>query len=162
MCHVSHVTCHLSPVTCHLSPVNCHLSHVNFFLHYYKKKWHYKKYWSKWWSLLVEGLLSTGPTPSSLFLFNSKYPKSWWSPICSIIFFPPQLLVLTAFHCTTAPNTNKTCDHSDGKNLVYVLGTGLKPSFRQAFGSPGQRLHKQEAQRQWNVLRDSNNRFDPL
>ena len=47
-CHVSHVTCHVSHVTCHGS---------RFFL---------LLFWTKWWSLSVEGLLSTGPTPSSL------------------------------------------------------------------------------------------------
>ena len=51
MCHihVSHVTCHVSHVMCHISCVTCHVSHVTFFL-------------TKWWSLSVEGLLSTGPT----------------------------------------------------------------------------------------------------
>ena len=48
-----HVTCHLSHVTCHMSRVTCHVSK-----------------WTKWWSLSVEGLLSTGPTPSSLSLFT--------------------------------------------------------------------------------------------
>ena len=47
MCHVSHVTCHVSHFTCHVSRDIC-----NFFL-------------SKWWSLLVKGLLSKGPTPFS-------------------------------------------------------------------------------------------------
>ena len=49
-------TCHVSCVTCHVSCVLCHMSHVTciFFS------------LTKWWSLLVEGLLSTGPTPSSL------------------------------------------------------------------------------------------------
>ena len=47
MCHVSGVTCHVSCVTCYMSCVTC-----NFFL-------------TKWWSLLVAGLLSTGLTPSS-------------------------------------------------------------------------------------------------
>ena len=69
MCHVSHVTCHVSSVTCHLSPVTCHLSHVNkndftFFLF---KKITFRKNWTKQWSQLVQGLLSTEPTPSSFF-----------------------------------------------------------------------------------------------
>ena len=50
-CHVSRVTCHVSRVTCHMSRVTCHI----FFCFF----------WTKWWSLSVEGLLSTGPTPSS-------------------------------------------------------------------------------------------------
>ena len=45
---------HLSHVTCHMSCVMCHFSNVLFFL-------------TKLWSYLVEGLLPTGPTPSSFF-----------------------------------------------------------------------------------------------
>ena len=64
MCHVSYVTCHVSCVTCHVSRVTCHVSHVTchvsrvtcFFFCFF---------WIKWSSLSVEGLLSTGPTPSS-------------------------------------------------------------------------------------------------
>ena len=58
-CHVSHVTCHVSHVTCHVSHVTCHMSHVTFFIFFIF-------FFKKWWSLLVKGLLSTGPTPSSL------------------------------------------------------------------------------------------------
>ena len=47
--NMSHVTCRMAHVTCHMSRVTC-----NFFL-------------TKWWSSSVEGLLSTGPTPSSLY-----------------------------------------------------------------------------------------------
>ena len=53
MCHVSHVTCHMSHVMCHMS--------LLFF-------------WTNLWSLSVEGLLSTGPTPSSFYL----YPTCKW------------------------------------------------------------------------------------
>ena len=52
MCHVSRVKYHVSRVTCHMSHVMCHMSHFFFF-------------WTKCWSLSVEGLLLTGPTPSS-------------------------------------------------------------------------------------------------
>ena len=48
---MSHVICHVPCVTCHMSCVTCHMSHFFF---------------TKWWLLLVEGLLSMGPTPSSL------------------------------------------------------------------------------------------------
>ena len=70
MCHVSSVTCHMSPVICHLSPVTWQ----HFFLHFFfiKKRRSKKDFfssfkinWTKWWSWSVEGLLSTGPTPSS-------------------------------------------------------------------------------------------------
>ena len=56
-CHVSRVTCHVSRVTCHVSRVTCHMSFFFFFFFFL----------TKWSSLSVEGLLSTGPTPSSLF-----------------------------------------------------------------------------------------------
>ena len=40
-----------------------------------------KKNLTKWWSWLVEGLLSTGPTPSSLFVAilspNQNVPTRW-------------------------------------------------------------------------------------
>ena len=55
-----HVTCHVSCVFCHMSRVTCHIS--PFFL--------LLLFWTKWWSLLVEGLLSTGHTPSSLLTYS--------------------------------------------------------------------------------------------
>ena len=57
------VTCHMSHVTCHVSHVTCHLSNVTFFF-----------VRTKWWSLLVEGLLSIGPTTSSL-ISSTRRPK---------------------------------------------------------------------------------------
>ena len=57
MCHVSHVTCHMSHVTCHMSHVTCHMTCVTCHIFFFTKRW----------SLSVEGLLSTGPTPSSFF-----------------------------------------------------------------------------------------------
>ena len=56
---MSHVTCRMSCVMCHVSRVTCHMSHVTCLMSIF--------FVLKWWSLLVEGLLSTGPTPSSLF-----------------------------------------------------------------------------------------------
>ena len=50
--HPQHVTCHVSCVLCHISRVTSHMS--CFFVFFTNR-----------WSLLVEGLLSTGPTPSS-------------------------------------------------------------------------------------------------
>ena len=64
---MSHVICHMSGVRCHVSRVTC-----NIFLKYF---------FTKWWNFSGEGLLSTGPTPSSfytymdIFLFFLK----WWS-----------------------------------------------------------------------------------
>ena len=46
--NVSHVMCHMSHVTFHVSHVMCHMYLFLFF-------------WTKCWSLLVQGLLSTGP-----------------------------------------------------------------------------------------------------
>ena len=69
MCHMSSVTFHLSPVMCHLSPVTCQKRFKVFFT--FKK---FKVYFflfilqrilTKWGSYSVEGLLSTGHTPSS-------------------------------------------------------------------------------------------------
>ena len=54
-------TCHVSCVTCHVSLITCHMSCVTFF------------FLAKWWSLSVEGLFSTGPTPSSFF----SVPDYW-------------------------------------------------------------------------------------
>ena len=53
---MQHVTYDLSHVTCHMSYVMCHRHRSHFFL------------LTKLRSLLAEGLLSTGPTPSSCFL----------------------------------------------------------------------------------------------
>ena len=57
MCHVSHVTCHMSCVMCHMSHVTCHMPHV--------ACKQINKIVIKRWSELLEGLLSTGPNPSS-------------------------------------------------------------------------------------------------
>ena len=63
----SHVTCHVSCVRCHVSRVLCHVlaSGVAFFYFYLG---------TKWWSQSVEGLLSMGPTQSSLFVKTSSEP----------------------------------------------------------------------------------------
>ena len=44
-----------------LPPFMCHVSRVKFF---WNNDFIKKKYFWNWWSLLVEGLLSKGPTPS--------------------------------------------------------------------------------------------------
>ena len=61
MCHVSRVTCHVSHVMCHLLPVICHF--------FYNKKIHIYIFFlnDKVVELVVQSLLSTGPTPSSFF-----------------------------------------------------------------------------------------------
>ena len=58
-CHLPYVTCHVSHVTCHVSHVTCHCRNIYFF--------------TVWWSYSVEGLLSTGPTPSSFFIIRNIF-----------------------------------------------------------------------------------------
>ena len=61
MCHMSRVICHVSGVTCQVSRVTCNfIIIILFFL-------------TQWWSLSGEGLLSTGPTPSS-FHISGVFP----------------------------------------------------------------------------------------
>ena len=53
---------------CHVSPVPCNLFLLIFTTKFIKQKNIYnlsEKKFTKWWSYSVEGLLSTGPTPSS-------------------------------------------------------------------------------------------------
>ena len=89
-CHVSSVTCHLSLVMCHLSHVTCHLSHVIFFYYFFFYIFSYKKIYIYFilqknctilWRWSVEGLLSTGPTPSTL-LYLTRPDLSETSKIC--------------------------------------------------------------------------------
>ena len=79
--HVSCVPCHISCVTCHLSHVTCQVSRVTFIFFFFS--------FTKWYSSLVEGLLSTGPTPSSFRLFLIKYvliPKIYLSWLVGVLF----------------------------------------------------------------------------
>ena len=82
MCHnVSCVTCHVSHVTCHVSHVMCHF------------------FWTKWWSLSVEGLLSTGPTPSSFEVLFQKWIvgklySHWWTKTLFVTEIVGELLKL--------------------------------------------------------------------
>ena len=65
---MSHVACHVSRVICHVSHVTCHIF-LCFFL-------------TNWWGLSVEGLLSTGLTPSSFMciaMLWSAIAKVYWS-----------------------------------------------------------------------------------
>ena len=50
--------CHISCFTRHMSHVMCHVLYVNFYIYIY--------FFTKCWSLSVEGLLSMRPTLSSL------------------------------------------------------------------------------------------------
>ena len=73
-----HVTCHMSWVTCHVSHVKCC---VFFFVSF-----------TKWWSLSVEGLLSTGCTPSSLFTKSVIWAKS-------VYYLPCPTVTVSLFVC---------------------------------------------------------------
>ena len=61
MCHMnlSHFTCNVSHVTCHVSLILVLFCFLFIFFIYF--------FLTKWWSHLLEGLLSTGLTPSSSF-----------------------------------------------------------------------------------------------
>ena len=61
-----HFTCHMLHVMCHVSCAMFHMSYVTFF-----------GGWggTKWWSLSVEGLLTTGHTPSSFIAKLQIKPK---------------------------------------------------------------------------------------
>ena len=63
---MSHVTCHVSHVKCHMSPVTCHMSQVKkkIFIFFFFSFFYVKKIGQSGGASLVEGLLSTGPTPS--------------------------------------------------------------------------------------------------
>ena len=78
---VSHVTCHLSCVMCHLSPVTCKKNPIIFFFLFLRKK-----NLTKWWSKSMKGLLSTGPTLSSL--WEERYFPRCCHSILSATYFP--------------------------------------------------------------------------
>ena len=66
-------------VMCHVSCVTCYLLRVTYQSTFFKPFFYNKKEediffpslknFTKWWSWLMEGLLSTGPTPSSLNIY---------------------------------------------------------------------------------------------
>ena len=56
---------------CHMSRLTCHVSQVHFLFCFV---------FSMWWSLSGEGLLSTGPTPSSfMHIYVFSYQKSYFN-----------------------------------------------------------------------------------
>ena len=66
---MSHVMCHMSHVMCHM-PQTFMIFYFNFLFHLFI-------FCSKWWSLSVEGLLSTKPSCCSL--VNFWHFRSLWS-----------------------------------------------------------------------------------
>ena len=46
-----------------------------------------EKKWTKWWSLLVEGLLSTGPTPSSFIFIRLNWTLLIHRPGVAVLFY---------------------------------------------------------------------------
>ena len=81
MCHVSCVICHMSHVTYHLSHVTCHLSKYFFLNIIFDKKFKLSLiFFDTLVELVVEGLLSTEPTPSSFFVcWTYVYFVRWLS-----------------------------------------------------------------------------------
>ena len=98
---MSYITCHVSHVTCHMSCVTGHV----FFL-------------TMRWSLSVEGLLSTGPTPSSLdkvqnmVLAFSAGQNCWETRPGSPVISDPPPTTLTTFSLlhATCNMWHVTCD----------------------------------------------------
>ena len=84
--NMSHVTCHVSRVTCHVSHVTCH---ILLFLFFFR---------TKWWSLSGEGLLSTGPKPSSL-------NHTLWKPVKT----RPRMIKKSVCVRHRLPVTDKDC-----------------------------------------------------
>ena len=68
-----------SCVTCHVSHVTCHMSNVIFFLIYFFFFFFFLSFFlsfrTKWRSLSGEGLLSTGPTPSSFIRSQASFVR---------------------------------------------------------------------------------------
>ena len=85
--YVSHVTCHISGITCYVSGVRCQYCFHSFF--FLQKKC----------SQLVQGLLSMGPSPSSLIAFEEEKPKEYLQCINFLHVFPlPQLMATNFKH----------------------------------------------------------------
>ena len=85
--HVSHVTCHVSHVRCHISRV---MSHVTS----HKLK---KGFLTIWLTKLVEGVLSSGPTPPSLLTYWLNDNLFTFGPHCT--YNGLKLLFTTDFKC---------------------------------------------------------------
>ena len=91
--HTMFTTCHVSCVKCHMSNVTCHLPHVYishvFFLYYYL---------TNWWSWFEEGLLLTGPTPSSFpnYFFCFHHQTDWMEEAPYACLVKLSLLFLTS------------------------------------------------------------------
>ena len=84
---MSCVICHMSCVTCHMSHVTCHMSCVAIIFSFLFR--------TKWWSLLVEGLLSTGSTPSSFLIYLRKMAE-----VNSKVAFHQYATILLALICS--------------------------------------------------------------
>ena len=103
---VSHVTCHVSCITYLVLRVRCH--HFIYFILFYFIIF----FWTNWWSYPVEGLLTMGPTPSSLniFLFHHDCRTICYSEF-GAWYFEDKL-------CTNAPvNINAFSYHHNWNTL---------------------------------------------
>ena len=96
---VSHVTCQFSCVTCRVLHVMCNMSHVTIIFIF-----------TKWWSSLVEALLSTGPIPFSLIWSVNLFLQIFKTP--SLLGWAGQLLEnITPHHLSNVncPVSQVTC-----------------------------------------------------
>ena len=83
MCYMSLVTFHVSG-RCHISCVRCQVSGVTIIFVIIIFKFIFS---AKWWGLSWEGLLSTGPNPSSLINFKPGDEPGSGGPTNLIVFF---------------------------------------------------------------------------
>ena len=93
----------MSGVKCHVSGVMCLVS---------DNKKNIYIYWTKWWGLWMEGLLSTRPTPSSLFIVMAFLDYSIMTRLkCMLVKFN--------LHHFTEYETHKQ-EIPDRANSIYI------------------------------------------
>ena len=71
MCPMSHVTCHISDFRCQVQNVMCQVSGVRCTIYMYIHFMLLIFFQAGWWRFLLEGVLSKGPTLSSLGITSS-------------------------------------------------------------------------------------------
>ena len=113
-CQVSRVTCQVSCVRCHVSGIMCQVScqcQVSDLLKMLNFNF---QFLTKWWGQSVEGLLSTGRTPSSLKAINPQFPSFNFS--------------------TKGRLTLHTVDSIDCQSLIEPRGQRVEKGTEQAMG----------------------------
>ena len=94
--------CHMSCVTCQVSHVKCY-----FFLSFLSS------FFTKWWSYLVEGMLSIGPTPSSL----------------NVVCDNKMLIIINIIYLFCQPTTFTNLNHEARFKLIFGLLLTLASSI---------------------------------